>query len=129
MTFNYITSAEIREREKNNTHWELRHYFNQGWVWYRGCDQIKIFFSDLAPFQISFIYFPHVDPVLIEEIVAIKKEKNRKDKEWRKANPIKIGEFAKLDLSMVKKIFPTNPITELVGVQPIKRSPNEKSSS
>lgn len=130
MTFNYITSAEIREKEKNNTHWELRHYFNQGWVWYRGCDKVKIFFSDLAPFQITFKYFPHIDPALIEEIVAIRKEKERKKSEWRKANPITIGKFSEFSFPIIKKAFPliektfpTNPITELVGVHPIKCRP------
>jgi hypothetical protein len=118
----YEYSSDIRKREANDHSWQLVHYFNKGWRWRRPSDDIQISMMDLLPFQICFKYFPHIDPKLIEEIVAIRKEKDRiRKEEVKNTPPIKIQPFDTLQFPKITKaIFPTNPITELVGVQPLK---------
>jgi hypothetical protein len=115
----YQYGDDIRKQHANDTKWYLTHYFGQGWHWYRYSDDVKISLFDLLPYQISFKYFPHIDSNLIEEIVAIRKEKDRKESEWRSFNPIKIEPLDSITLPLIKKAFPTNPIAELVGVQPM----------
>lgn len=117
----YEYSSDIRKREANDHNWQLVHYFNKGWRWRRPSDDVQISMMDLLPFQICFKYFPHIDPKLIEEIVAIRKEKDRiRKEELKNTPPIKIQPFDTLQLPKIAKaIFPTNPITELVGVQPL----------
>jgi hypothetical protein len=111
-----ITKEDILERKKD-TSWHHYHEMLKGYLWKRYSDDAEISVYELCRRGIAYDEWLHISEEERETIVKEVKIKQEARREELEKNPIKIGGFQ--DFAFPISNFPTNPINDLVGVQPM----------
>lgn len=114
--FHYKTPEELAAERKDPT-WHRTHWFGEGFGWSRG-DGGKVLIDDCPGFEN--LTEPEKDAVW----QRVKAEKDRIRSNLR-PRPLPVGDLDKLVLPVIRSAFPTNPLDDIVGVQPIVRPSND----
>lgn len=125
LKYTILTKEDILERKKD-TSWHHYHEILKGYVWKRYSDDAEISVYELCRRGIAYHEWLHISEEERETIVKEVKIKQEAHQEELRKNPIKIGDFH--DFAFTKNLFPTNPINDLISVQPMLGPTNANNS-
>lgn len=110
LRFHTETPAEAEARRKDPT-WHRTHWFSKGWGWSRG-DGAAVMMDDCLDFE----KLAEAEKEAVWQRVKAALEKRRAE---LRANPIVVPMVTELTMPVIRSVFPTNVINDLVGVQPM----------
>jgi hypothetical protein len=120
--FHFETPEEAEARRKDPT-WHRTHWFGKGFGWGRG-DGAQVMLRDCLHFEdLSSEEKEAVWQKVKAEQDAAREEARAASAKFHRDPPVCIGSFSEAMLPVIKAAFPTNPINDLVGVQPMQRKP------
>jgi len=110
LPFRLIAPDEAEARRKDPT-WHRCHTFGEGWGWRRG-DGAHVFCRQCPNFE----DLPEPEKEAVWQKVKARLDAEREE---RRKNPVEIAPFTELALPAIRAAFPTNPINDLVSVEPM----------